>query len=201
MLMQILIHQPRMLGTIIAHTPAWVWVLLCALLVLGVSQTFPRRASQTRTALLPAAMTVFALFGLVTAFTGVEQRIAATAVWLVCTGGCTVLALWLRPEAPASTRFDGATRLFAMPGSGWPLLMILGIFLTKYGVGVELAMEPSLAGDRVFALSVAAVYGVFNGIFTARFVRLWRLTRPAADAPDWHPRRVPVVSTDIQSPT
>lgn len=180
MLVQILIHQPRMLGTIIQHTPAWVWVLLCALLALGVSQSIPRRASQTRTTVLPAAMAVFALLGLVTAFAGVEQRILATAVWLVCTLGCTALALWLRPAAPAAIRFDGATRQFALPGSAWPLLMILGIFLTKYGVGVELALQPTLAGDPVFALGVAAVYGMFNGIFTARFVRLWRLTRSRA---------------------
>lgn len=177
MLMHILIHQPCMLGTIVQHTPTWVWVLLAALLVLGVSQFVPRRASQARAALLPVVMTVFALFGLVTAFTGVEQRLSATAVWLVCTVSCTALALWLRPEASAATRFDSATRQFALPGSALPLLMILGIFLIKYGVGVELALQPGLASDLMFALGVAAVYGLFNGIFTARFLRLWQLTR------------------------
>ncbi len=178
MLIQILTHQPRMIGTIVQHTPAWVWFLLAVLLVLGISQCVPRRASQTRTAVLPAVMTAFALFGLVTAFAGAQQWVSATALWLVCTVVCTALALWLRPDAPTDTRFDPATRHFELPGSTVPLLMILGIFLTKYLVGVELALEPQLAGDLAFALGVAALYGMFNGLFTARFLRLWRLTRP-----------------------
>lgn len=179
MLMQILIHQPRMIGTIVEHTPTWVWVLLVALLALGVSQCLPRRASQTRIAVLPVVMTAFALIGLITAFVGIGQRVSATALWLVCTAGCTALALWLQPDAPADTRFDGTTRHFELPGSALPLLMILGIFLIKYLVGVELAMQPAMASDLTFALGVAALYGLFNGVFTARFLRLWRLTRTA----------------------
>ena len=53
--------------------------------------------------------------------------------------------------------------------------------LTKYGVGVELAMQPRLVTDSGFVLPVAAAYGVFNGLFTGRAARLWRLAlQPAA---------------------
>jgi len=180
MLIQLLIHQPRMIGSIVQHTPNWVWMLLAALLALGASQCVPRRASQARTVLLPAAMTVFALFGLVSAFAGPAQWIAAAALWLLCALACTALALWLRPQAPAAARFDRASGQFELPGSVVPLLMIVGIFLVKYLVGVELALQPALSADPVFAFGVAALYGVFNGVFAARALRLWRLRMAAA---------------------
>ncbi len=180
MLIQILMQQPRMLGSIVQNTPGWVWGLLAALLALGASQWAPRRASQWRIAILPAAMTVFAVVGLITAFAGAAHRLSATALWLTSAAGCTLLALWLRPQLPTGTRFDPHTRHFELPGSALPLLTILGIFLTKYVVAIELALQPALTNDLVFTLGVATLYGLFNGIFTARFIRLWRLTGPSA---------------------
>lgn len=60
---------------------------------------------------------------------------------------------------------------------------MMGIFFTKYVVSVQIAMHPSLADDRVFALCVGALYGAFSGIFAARGLRLWRLSaRRAAQA-------------------
>ncbi|MCW5645278.1 MAG: hypothetical protein KIT63_24515 [Rhodoferax sp.] len=177
MLLQILIHQPRMLAGIVQNTPGWVWGLLAVLLAAGVSQWLPRRAGAARIAMLPAAMAVFALVGLFTAFGRAGHGASTAAVWLASLAGSTMLALRLRPHAPAGTRFDPATRQFQLPGSALPLLTILGIFLTKYGVAIELALQPALAGDHMFSLSVAMLYGSFNGIFAARFLRLRRLAR------------------------
>ena len=58
-----------------------------------------------------------------------------------------------------------------------PLALILGIFLTKYFVGVELALQPTLASSSEFALQIGTLYGVFNGLFAARALRLWRLAQ------------------------
>jgi hypothetical protein len=78
-------------------------------------------------------------------------------------------------HAPAGTGYDPAQRTFALPGSWIPLALIVGIFLTKYVVGVDLAMQPSLAQDGSYAVPVAAIYGAFSGIFAGRAARLWRL--------------------------
>jgi hypothetical protein len=68
-----------------------------------------------------------------------------------------------------------------MPGSWVPMLLIVGIFLIKYIVGVDLAMQPTLALDSRYVLIVGALYGLFSGIFAGRAARLWRLVaRPAA---------------------
>jgi hypothetical protein len=86
-----------------------------------------------------------------------------------------VTALVAPGRPAAGSRYDPATRSFRLPGTLVPLFLILGIFLTKYGVGVELAMQPRLAADASFAFGVAAVYGLFNGLFAGRAARLLRL--------------------------
>ena len=62
-----------------------------------------------------------------------------------------------------------------VPGSAVPLALMMGIFLTKYAVGVTLAMHLVQAGDLAFAMSLSALYGAFSGVFAARAARLWRL--------------------------
>lgn len=42
MLLNIVTQQPRMLLTIVQHTPSWVWMVLAALIWLGASQFFAR---------------------------------------------------------------------------------------------------------------------------------------------------------------
>jgi hypothetical protein len=73
------------------------------------------------------------------------------------------------------TRYDATDRTFFLPGSWVPLATILGIFLTRYIVNVDLAMNPPLAADSQYALAVAALYGVFTAVFLGRAARLWRL--------------------------
>ena len=90
------------------------------------------------------------------------------------------VALWLQPAAPQGTLYESKSRCFYIPGSAMPLALILGIFLTKYLVGVELALQPALARDSGFALQIAALYGVFNGLFAARALRLWKLVQRSA---------------------
>ena len=45
MLIQMLVHHPQMLGTILKHTPTWVWGLLAALIALGLAPARSRSAS------------------------------------------------------------------------------------------------------------------------------------------------------------
>ena len=58
------------------------------------------------------------------------------------------------------------------------MVLILGIFLTKYAVGVATAMQPALRAEVAFALPVAVLYGVFSGLFAGRTLGLLRLARP-----------------------
>ena len=66
---------------------------------------------------------------------------------------------------------------YALPGSVVPLLLIMGIFLTKYAVGVATAMQPALRAEVAFAMPVAVLYGVFSGLFAGRTLGLVGLGR------------------------
>lgn len=175
MILDLLIHHPEALPTILQKTPTWVWGLFAGLLALGASQLVARTASLTRVAVMPVAMTLFSVYGLVSAFGGAGQVLGALVAWLAAAAVVGGLTLALLPAVPAGTQYQAASRTFQLPGSPLPLLLILGIFLTKYLVGIELAMQPALAHDATFDLEIAALYGVFNGLFIARSVRLWRM--------------------------
>lgn len=183
MLIQIAMHQPHMLIAIVQHTPAWVWGLLAALLWLGASHMLPRSASLRRMLLVPLAMAGLAAYGLASAFAAQASAGALSgllAIWLLATVATAVASLWLSPNAPRGTLFDARAQRFHLPGSVVPMLLILGIFCTKYFVGVELSLSPTLSHDGSFAHQVAAVYGLFSGIFLARAARLWRLAQQSA---------------------
>lgn len=183
MLLNLIVHQPQALAQIVQQTPTWVWGLLAALLGLGASQLFDRTAGLRRVLFMPAAMTGFSAYGLASAFASSSQAGAAVGAWLAAAIAAAALALWFQPKAPAGARYDGAARRFHLPGSAMPLALIVGIFLVKYFVGVELALQPALARDGTFALQIAVLYGLFNGLFAARAFRLWRLVpRPALQA-------------------
>lgn len=179
MLIDLLIQQPQVLGPIVRATPQWVWGLLAALVALGASQLRNRNASLQRALAMPVAMAAFSAYGVASAFGGSGQLAWALVGWAATALAVALLLVALAPQAPRGTRFDAATRSFAQPGSAWPLVLILGVFTIKYGVGVELAMEPRMASALDFALPVCLLYGVFNGMFAARALRLLRLVRTA----------------------
>jgi hypothetical protein len=182
MLIQMLVHQPQMLGPVLKSTPTWVWGLLAVLAGLGLSQARTRDASLARIALMPIAMVALSLWGTLSAFGSSPQLGYVLAAWFAT--AAVALALVARMAPPAGTRYDAGSRTFTLPGSWIPMLLILGIFLTKYIVGVELAMRPTLALDGQYTLVVAALYGVFSGVFAGRAARLWRLaSRPATINP------------------
>src|SRR4051794_3339158 len=173
MLIQMLIHQPQMLGPIVKSTPPWVWGLLAALTGLGLSQARARTASLLRIMLLPIAMIALSGWGLASAFGSSPHAASVLLAWLAAAG--VGLAAIAPMAAPAGTRYDARMRTFIQPGSWVPMLLILAIFLVKYVVGVELTMQPSLARDTEYTLVTSALYGLFSGIFIGRTARLWRL--------------------------
>lgn len=180
MLLHILVNEPRMLVAIVQKTPLWVWMVLIALVALGASQCFARSASVRRTLLMPIALAVFSAWGIGSAFSAAPHGVGVLAAWLVVAGAVAALSLWLRQTPPQRVHYDAAQQRFQLPGTTGPLLLILGIFLMKWAVGVELALQPFLAYDSQFALQITAAYGAINGVLFARAVRLLRPTRTAA---------------------
>jgi hypothetical protein len=179
MLIQTLIHQPQILGTVLKHTPVWVWGLLAGLVALGLIQTRLRHASWLRVALLPVTMTALSIWGNSSAFGASPLFGTVMLVWLAA--AVLLLAAVASTAAPRGAAYDAASRSYRIPGSWTPMALIVAIFLVKYVVGVDLAMQPALAHDSQYTLIVATLYGAFSGIFIGRAARLWRLaSRPAS---------------------
>lgn len=179
MLIQLILDRPQVIPQILAGTPAWVWGLLAALVALGASQLRDRTASLARVSVMPIGMTAFSLWGTLSALAGSPLLAQALTVWLAA-----AVALWavIAPGRGAG-RYDPATQTYALPGSVLPLLLILAIFLLKYGVGVELRMAPHLLHDATYMLTVTACYGALSGMFLGRAARLWRLALQARATP------------------
>ncbi len=164
-----------MLTQIIHSTPVWVWALLAALVALGYSQSRSRSVGLRRLLVIPMIMIFLSLFGTVSAF---GPSPAVLGVWLAACA--MVVSLMVLRPAPLGAAYDSTLRRYAIPGSWLPLFVILGIFCTKYAVGVTLAMQPGMAQQAVFATLVSMLYGLFSGFFAGRALRLWRLALPFA---------------------
>jgi hypothetical protein len=173
MLIQMLIARPQMIGPILAGTPTWVWFLLAGLLGLGISQLKTRTMSAIRAFIMPVAMTGLSLWGTISAFSHSAIYGYVLLTWAVAAVVLAAVVGSISP--PAGTGFNPQDRTFTVPGSWVPLALIMGIFLVKYMVGVEVAMNPGLAHDSTYSLTYGAIYGVFSGIFTGRSIRLARL--------------------------
>jgi len=159
-----------MLMQIVSHTPTWVFALFAGLLWLGGKQMLARRVKLARITLVALLMTGLSVAGVWSAFSGTA---AALPVWALA--AALVATLVSRRPLPQGTRFDKATQECVVPGSAVPLALMMGIFLTKYTVGVLLAMQPALAQQLGFAVGLSAAYGLFSGVFVGRALRLWQL--------------------------
>jgi len=175
----LLFQHPEMLVSIVRGTPVWVAGLFVGVVAMGVSQARDRTVGLQRALLTPFVMTAFSIWGMVTAFRASPHFAYVMVLWLVA----AVVAF--RPVAamglPRGASFDAATQRLALPGSWVPLSLILGIFVTKWVVGVDLAMEPRLALNGQYTLLVGTTYGIFSGLFAGRVAQLWRLFRPHSD--------------------
>ncbi len=173
MLLQLVANHPQALVPVLRGTPVWVWGLFAGLLTLGISQLRDRTASLARVSLMPAAMTVLSVSGTFSALGASPHRAIGIGAWLIA--AALAFALFSRGRSTAA-QYDAERRVYLLQGSVVPLLMIMGIFLVKYVVGVDLAMEPQLVQDAPYVLCIAALYGAFTGIFVGRALRLWRLS-------------------------
>lgn len=155
---------------IITHTPVWIWFLLAGLIYLGVTQLSARTASFRRVMIMPVVMTSLSVSSALSTFG------AAPAIVLCWVGAAAVVAnaVMRKPLRPG-THYLADTREFALPGSWVPLALIVSIFVTKYTVGVMLAMHAPLTLEPAFGIVCAGLYGIFSGAFIGRAARLRRL--------------------------
>lgn len=167
-------HGGPTLLQIVMHTPPWVFALLAGLIVFGLMQVRTRGVPMWLALLLPAAMLVLSLSGVVQ-YVGPSP--AALAAWAAGVAAGTALSLTAIGRNVAT--YDAAQGRLTVAGSWVPLLVILGIFLVRYAMGVGRAMNFEAARDTTILLAVSVLLGAFSGYFLARGIR-YRQARTAS---------------------
>jgi hypothetical protein len=160
-----------MILQILQHTPVWVWALLLALLALGFAQTRPRSVPRSRLLLLPLALLALGLWTM--APNWVAQPLTLL-VWLCMLGAFGLVGFRLPP--PAGAHWQAETARLQLPGSWFPLVLIVTIFGLRYSMGVSLALHPAWRSALAVLLPAAATFGALSGLFLGRSLRLRALT-------------------------
>lgn len=169
----VLLSQPQIIGPALRGTPGWVWALLAGLVWLGATQLRDRTASLARVTVMPLVMVALSVWGIAGAFGSSPMFGYTMLMWMLAAAVAFALVGAMRP--PVGTGYDPAGRMFFLPGSAVPLLLIAGIFVTRYVVNVDVAIHPAVARDGGYTLVVGGLYGLFSGVFLGRAARLWRL--------------------------
>jgi hypothetical protein len=163
---------------ILKHIPLWVYGVFIVLLAFGLSQARDRSASLSRITALPVVMVGLSLGGVLSAFGHEPLALLAWAAGLAA----SVVALHGRIDT-STVRYTAPQRLFQLPGSVWPLVLMMGIFMLKFGAGMSLALHPELKHSLPFAAVASAAYGIFSGVFLGRAIALWMVARRAHALP------------------
>jgi len=158
---------------ILQNIPHWVWMLLAVLIAIGISQSFTRRRTLRSATLVPIAMIMLSLFGVISVF----SQPAALAAWAAGVAGALALSNVI--GAWKNISWSETDQQLIVPGSWIPMMLILGLFVIKFGVNVALAMNHELLSNMAFATAVSLAYGVFSGTFLGRGVAMWKAARQA----------------------
>jgi hypothetical protein len=145
-----------MIIEIIKGTPVWVYFLLGLLIYKGISATNGKMMSLKKLFIMPIVF-IF-LMG--------QKMSASPAAFLgFLVIGCFVG--WLIYKN-IEIKADKEKRLIFIPGSYMPLILIVTAFVKGYYIGYQTAVHPELVKTFWFAFSVAAVSGIFSGMFIGR---------------------------------
>lgn len=154
---------------IVSHTPHWVFGLLAVLIAFGLLQARTRQVRIQVALILPVAMLILSLSGVVIY---VGLKLVAIVGWML--GIATVSILTMKIMDKNSARFDSESRKLIIRGSWLPLLVILGIFITRYALGVATAMHLDIVQAAYFPISVSLILGAWSGFFLARGLVFWQ---------------------------
>jgi predicted dienelactone hydrolase len=154
---------------IIRYTPNWVFGLLLVLIVFGLLQTRTRQVLIQASLILPLVM-LFLSFTGVLRYVGLQ--LPALFCWLL--GVAVVTAMSIKLIGKDVARFDANTRKLIIKGSWVPLFVILGIFITRYALGVATAMDLNIIHHPYFPILASLSLGAWSGFFVAHGIIFWQ---------------------------
>jgi hypothetical protein len=144
---------------IVVHTPPWVWLVMAAIIALGLYGLRTRIVSPWRLAILP-------LVGVGTSLTAIVQStqpVLTTGAWLLALLASLPLGGLLGRRRPAQWLADGRLEI----AGGWFVLVFaLSIFVVRYVLGVVFGVAPALRFEPFWIALAGGAGGVIAGIGT-----------------------------------
>lgn len=157
-------------GDIARGAPTWVYILLAALIVLGVRRLRTREVPVVVALIPSAAFLIWSLTG-VAAFAERAGFGLAAIAWLtgVAVGATSGVTL---PDARAQRLPGGRVRQF---GSAVPLALYLGVFVIRFACGAWAGIVPDQA-NLATAIGIAAGAAVMARLIVS--VLRWKSSSP-----------------------
>lgn len=158
-----------------ALIPPWVPFLLLGLLFLGYRQSVTRVVKPRVLLAVALGMLGFSLYGVASAFgaSAMVLLLWAAGYLLAAVGGAR------RVAASGLARVGGAVRV---PGSWWPMVLILGIFTAKFALGFAAGVHAPVLQSSAFIATMSLVLGALSGGFGARAFAVHRVASGAQAA-------------------
>ena len=103
----------------------------------------------------------------------VGLSLPALAAWLL--GAGAIAALCSKAMGAQAATYDADSGKLIVAGSWVPMLVIVGIFLVRYTLGVATAMQFPAMRDPNVQLAISLLLGAFSGFFLARGLLFWRV--------------------------
>ncbi len=155
--------------TAVRGTPTWVWVLLVYLLIRGAQAVRGGTTVFWRLAVVPA---IFMAWGVAHLFQSTHTGAISAVAWIGSLFIGAVVGRMLFKSIPVQA--DRNQGLITLPGSWTPLILMMGIFTSKYWIGYKLAVTPVHGVDPSFVVLDASISGAITGIFFGRLYTYWR---------------------------
>jgi hypothetical protein len=162
-------QENTLIGQILSHTPIWVYGLFFTLLVFGLMQTRTRTVKMLPALLMPIGMIALSISGIYFSF---GLRTIPLAAWATSVAIATAVGYIFFSDKRIHCEATGGR--FFIPGSWVPLVVIMGIFFTKYVYAVMYATNAHIS-TPVLIGALSALYGVFSGYFSSRALNLIKL--------------------------
>lgn len=155
-----------------ASIPIWPFAILAILVALGYRQSRDRLVRPGTLAGVAAAMMALSLYGVISAF---GASLVPVLGWVA--GFAAAVRLGGPVFAPRGlARAGDAVRV---PGSWLPLVLMVGIFVAKFGLGFATGTGAPVMQQTWFIAAMSATLGLFSGAFAARARAVRRFVQTA----------------------
>lgn len=148
---------------VLKHTPAYVWAILAALVILGSLQMRDQIVSRARVMVLPVALGAYSLWSALATFGTQLQVLVAWAAGMAAIVSLAGFIPW-----PRKVEFLPERNAFTVGGSVVPLFAMLGVFAVRYVATVSLILNPQWRGLAAVGIVGGLGYGLLAGIFAMR---------------------------------